>query len=118
VTSQEVEVEPRSTVRASEPAEDETEESSHVVAETNNAKVKRKKMLEKSMVSKMALVFESLEIEEIARARASSAVTNLSMLVKDWKDEMRLYKSATNPLVNSIQSFPFTLSMTFYSIAA
>jgi hypothetical protein len=34
VTLQEVEVEPRSTVRASEPAEDETEESSHVVAET------------------------------------------------------------------------------------
>ena len=52
MTSQEVEVEPRSTVRASEPAEDETEESSHVVAETNNAKVNGKKMLERYMVSK------------------------------------------------------------------
>lgn len=118
MTSQEVEVEPRSTMRASEPAEDETEESSHVVAETNNAKVERKKMLEKSMVSKTALVVESLEIEEIARARTSSAVTKFSMVVKDWKDEMRLYESATNPLVNPIQSFSFTLSMTFHSIAA
>jgi hypothetical protein len=118
VTSQEVEVEPRSTVRASEPAEDETEESSHVVAETNNAKVKRKKMLERYMVSKMALVVESLEIEEIARARTSSAVTKFSMVVKDWKDEMKLYESATSPLVNSIQSFSFNLTMTFYLIAA